>query len=263
MTQMRSDDDNMIELHKTPGSRCRDDTLMEITIQGGDDIVNHYNALAKTTQSRKKWWKNLLKHLKYRSNWVEENRGYIVVVATMITTITFQQAACSPGGVWPQWGNVTRYSGYNIEVDAGTSVVGSIDPLYYFYFMIFIAIYFIASVIVTFLLISGFLIKNKMCMGLLTIALCTTLAFLIITYITAVSMVTLFSIYTLKYKEGFNIQEWVLDSLVVVISLVFLLHLIRFLVWQGRRIKKIHPSLGRGHPQSHLLRVLRLSHCCF
>ena len=77
--------------------------------------------------------------------------------------------------------------------------------------------------------VSGFLVKNKMCMGLLTIALCTTLALLIITYITAVSMVTSFSIYALKYKEVFNIQEWVLGSLVVVIFLVFLLHLSRFL----------------------------------
>ena len=49
MTQMRLEDDDMIELQKTPGSRCRDDTLMEITIQGGDDIVNRSNASAKTT----------------------------------------------------------------------------------------------------------------------------------------------------------------------------------------------------------------------
>ena len=131
----------MIELQKTPRSRGRDDTLMEKTIQGGDDIVNHYNASAKTTQSRKKWWKNLLKHLKYRGNWVEENRAYIMVVATMITTITFQQAASALSGVWPQSGNVTHYSGYNIEVDAGMSVVGSIDLLYYFYFMIFNVIF--------------------------------------------------------------------------------------------------------------------------
>ncbi|KAK7850253.1 hypothetical protein CFP56_001344 [Quercus suber] len=101
---MRLEDDDMIELHKTPGSRCRDDTLMEITIQGGDDIVDRYNTLAKTTQSRKKWWKNLLKHLNYE----EENCGYIMVMAAVITTITFQQAASPPGGVWPQSGNVTN-----------------------------------------------------------------------------------------------------------------------------------------------------------
>ena len=79
-------------------------------------------------------------------------------------------------------------------------------------------------------------------MGLLTIALCTILAFLVITYITAVYMVTPFSLYYLKYKEVFSIQIWVMSSLVVVISLVFLLHLIRFLVWQGRRIKKSIPA---------------------
>nr|XP_023900854.1 uncharacterized protein LOC112012699 [Quercus suber] len=194
MTQMRREDDNMIELHKTPGSRCRDDTLMEITIQGGHDIVDRYNASAITTQSRKKWWRNLLKHLKYGGNCVEENHGCIMVVATVITTITFQQAASPPSVVWLQSGNDTHYFCYNIEVDAGTSVVSSIDPLYYFYFMIFNTISFIASVIVNFLIISGFPVKNKICMGLLTIALCTTLAFLVITYITTVSMLTPFSI---------------------------------------------------------------------
>ena len=44
MTQMRHEDDDMIELHKIPGSWCRDDTLMEITIPRGDDIVDRYNA---------------------------------------------------------------------------------------------------------------------------------------------------------------------------------------------------------------------------
>ncbi|KAK7850256.1 hypothetical protein CFP56_001341 [Quercus suber] len=223
---------------------------------GGRDIVDRYNTLAKTTQSRKKWWKNLLKHLNYeenrgyimvmatvittitfqqavspqgrpftnsiveiletiafknntikeemveefvetleiQSNCVEENHGCIMVMATVITTITFQQAASPPSGVWLQSGNDTHYFGYNIEVDAGMSVVDSIDPLYYFYFMIFNTISFIASVIVTFLLIIGFPFKNKICMGLLTITLCTTLAFLVITYITAISMLTSFSI---------------------------------------------------------------------
>ena len=46
MTQMRHEDDDMIELHKTLESQCRDDTIMEITIQGGDDIVDLYNTLA-------------------------------------------------------------------------------------------------------------------------------------------------------------------------------------------------------------------------
>ena len=111
--------------------------------------MNNPSESAKTTQSRKKWWRNLSKQLKYWSNWVEENRGYIMIVATMITTLTFQQEASPLGGVWSQSGNVTFYTGHNIKVDARTSVIDSIDPLYYFYFIIFNAISFIASVIVT------------------------------------------------------------------------------------------------------------------
>ena len=72
----------------------------------------------------------------------------------MITTLTFQQAASPAGSVWSQSGDVTFYTGHNIKVDAGTSVIGSIDPLYYFYFIIFNALSFIASVIVNFLLIT-------------------------------------------------------------------------------------------------------------
>ena len=104
--------------------------------------LNNPSESAKTTQSRKKWWKNLSKHLKYWGNWVEENRGYIMVVATMITTLTFQQAASPLGGVWSQSGNVTFYTSHNFNVDAGTSVIGSIDLLYNFYFIIFNSIPF-------------------------------------------------------------------------------------------------------------------------
>ena len=78
--------------------------------------VTNLSESAKTTQLRKKWWRNLSKHSKYWGNWVEENRGYIRVVATVITTLTFQQAASPPGGVWSQSGNVTFYTGHNIKI---------------------------------------------------------------------------------------------------------------------------------------------------
>ena len=128
-------------------------TIRNMLLDAGARVerVNNPSESAKTTQSRKKWWKNLSKHLKYRGNWVKENRGYIMVVAIMITALTFQQAASPPSGVWSQSGNVTFYTGHNIKVDARTSVIGSIDPLHYFYFIIFNAISFIALVVVTFL----------------------------------------------------------------------------------------------------------------
>ena len=94
-------------------------TIRNMLLDAGARVerVNNLSEPAKTTQWRKKWWKSLLKHLKYRGNWVEENHAYIMVVASVITIITFQQAASPPGGVWPQSGNVTHYSSYNIEVE--------------------------------------------------------------------------------------------------------------------------------------------------
>ena len=75
-------------------------------------------------------------------------------MAIVISTLTFQQAASPPGSVWSRSRNVIFYTGHNIKVDAGTSVIGSLDPLYYFYFIILNAVSFIASAIVTFLLIT-------------------------------------------------------------------------------------------------------------
>ena len=47
MTQMRREGDDVIDLYKATGSGCRDDTIMEITNEGGDDIVHRYNASTK------------------------------------------------------------------------------------------------------------------------------------------------------------------------------------------------------------------------
>lgn len=204
--------------------------------------VNDASESIEIAQSRNKRWKKWWKHLKYQGDWVEENRGSIMIVATVITTLTFQQMANPPGGVWQTGGKVTTFENVNITVDAGTSVIGSYDKWTYLLFMTFNAISFITSVIVTFLLISGFPIKNKFCMSLLTVALCTTLAFVVITYLAANYMVTPSSVYECKHKEFTLIQKGVLGSLVAVISLVFLICLIRFLVWVGRKIKKSIPT---------------------
>ena len=219
---------------------------MLLDADGRVEKVNNASESKEITQSRntrsKKWWK----HLKYQGDWVEENRGSIMIVATVITTLTLQQTANPPGGVWGTGGNVTIYENSNIIVDAGTSVIGSYDEGTYVIFMIFNAISFTASVIVTFLLISGFPIKNKFCMGLLTIALCTTLSFLVITYLSTFYMVTPSSVYEVNYKELDLIQKGVLGSLVAVIFLVFLIRLIRFLVWVGRKIKSLFLHRGRA-----------------
>ena len=205
--------------------------------------VNNTSELIEITESRNTRWKKWWKHLKYQGDWVEENRGSIMIVATVITTLTFQQTVNPPGGVWQSGGNVTISESGNIPFTvvamAGTSVIGSYDEYAYVFFMICNALSFIASVIVTFLLISGFPVKNRFCMGILTIALCTTLAFLVIAYIVALGMVTPSSVFDLNYKEFDMISKVVLYGLVAVILLVLLIRLIRIFVWVGRKIKSL------------------------
>ena len=55
----------------------------------------------------------------------------------------------------------------------------------YSIFLICNTISFTASLCVTFLLISGFPLRNKLCMGLLTFSMCITLTFLAFAYIYA------------------------------------------------------------------------------
>ena len=45
-------------------------------------------------------WSKWLEYLRYQGDWLEETRGSLMVVATVITTITFQPALSPPGGFW-------------------------------------------------------------------------------------------------------------------------------------------------------------------
>ncbi|XP_035541364.1 ankyrin repeat-containing protein NPR4-like [Juglans regia] len=55
----------------------------------------------------RKWWRYFylcrwVKHLQSQSNWIDETRGTLMLVATVIATMTFQSGINPPGGVWQQ-----------------------------------------------------------------------------------------------------------------------------------------------------------------
>ncbi|KAL4625556.1 hypothetical protein ACB092_05G035000, partial [Castanea dentata] len=135
-----------------------------------------------------KW---LEKYLNYKGNWIEDMRGSIMVVATVITTITYQPAFSPPGGVWQD--NVFEdHHGYGCNTTnpcaAGTLVLAYKFQATYLAFIICNTIAFTSSLSVTFLLISGFPFKNDVFMALLAFCMCTTLTFLGVTYVLAFAM---------------------------------------------------------------------------
>ncbi|KAK4591246.1 hypothetical protein RGQ29_021440, partial [Quercus rubra] len=153
-------------------------------------VVGHHDS-AKRKRSSKKRWNKWLKYLRYQGDWLEETRGALMVVATVIITITFQPAVNPLGGVLQpkENGNFVWEFNEKLICEAGNLVLAcspSRDRIKeYLIFMIFNTVSFTASLCVVFLLISGFPLKNKVCMCLLTFAMCTTLAFLALAYLSA------------------------------------------------------------------------------
>jgi hypothetical protein len=223
-------------------------------------VVGHHET-TKPVRSSNKWWKKWLNYLRNGANWLEEMRGTLMVVATVITTITFQPILNPPGGVlqtnvnvdfWGTglnscpWGTNADVgqnweSIQNITCEAGTSVLACAPGHYYTYFlfMIYNTISFTPSLCVTFLLLSGFPLGNKVCMGLLTFAMCTTLAFLAFTYLIAFNVLIPNEIfYLVMSTNSFIIPNCVQFSLMAVIGVVLLIHTIRFLAWLAMKIRK-------------------------
>ncbi|KAM3699381.1 hypothetical protein ACJW31_05G021500 [Castanea mollissima] len=209
------------------------------------EIVVGHDDSAKPKNSSKKRLKNWLNHLRYKGNWLEETRGALMVVATVITTITFQPVINPPGGVIPPDDvSKTNVSGnfHNSEYDtceAGNSVLACSAHKYgYLSFMIYNTISFTASLCVVFLLISGFPLKNKVCMCLLTFAMCTTLAFLALAYNSAFSLLIPYAFFD-KYANDttFIVSGCVLFSLMGVVGMVLLIHTIHVLAWLVVKIR--------------------------
>ncbi|GMY34668.1 ankyrin repeat-containing protein BDA1-like [Fagus crenata] len=197
--------------------------------------VNESANPSRASKKMSKW----LEHLRYQGNWIEEMPGALMVVATVISTITFQPAISPPGGVWQT--DVTDPSqGYTCSTDnkcyAGTSVMGS---SFFYLYQIFIfcnTISFTASLSVIFLLISGFPFKNKVCMGLLTLAMCTTITFLALAYVSAIVLVFPTNLF---HGLSQNIITLIpIGGLAIITVVVLLIHIICSIDWLVKKIRK-------------------------
>ncbi|KAM4110827.1 hypothetical protein ACJW30_05G021800 [Castanea mollissima] len=212
-------------------------------------VVGHHDS-AKRKRSSKKRWQKWLKYLRYQGDWLEETRGALMVVATVITTITFQPAINPVGGVLQP--NVNDTYGWKYDLNstcmAGNSVLAChFNHNYGFLlFMIYNTVSFTASLCVVFLLISGFPLKNRVCMCLLTFAMCTSLTFLAFAYVSAFILLIPYPFYDgFAHNAVLVIAYGVLLGLVFVVGIVLLIHTIRLLAWLVVKIRKFTLYLQR------------------
>ena len=196
--------------------------------------IDHHES-GKPTQLSKQRSSQFL-YLTHKGNWIEEMRGALMVVATVITTITYQPTLSPPGGVWQDEKNSSESNACrNTTCKAGTLVLayGGYEDMF-LRFLLCNSITFTASLSVIFLLISGVPLKNKFFMVILTLAMCTTLTFLGLTYVLAFLLLIPEEI---KQKHGFKLLLPI-GVLACLILLVLLIHTIRFLYWLVCKICK-------------------------
>ncbi|KAL2337910.1 hypothetical protein Fmac_012356 [Flemingia macrophylla] len=120
-------------------------------------------------------------------NWLEERRGSLMVVATVIATMTFQIAINPPGGVWQSKADSGQGCARNKPCDAGTSVLASGNNelrLKYEMFILLCTVSFSASLTTILLLICGISLRNIFIMWFLVIVMfisviCTAGAYVI------------------------------------------------------------------------------------
>ncbi|BFG25289.1 hypothetical protein CerSpe_115630 [Prunus speciosa] len=186
------------------------------------------------------WWlvNRLVNCLEYPRTWLEDTRGILMVVATMISTITFEAAVNPPGGVWQEnntnssAGGTTYCTHDNICL-AGTSVAGSVFPKIFLEFVTYNTVSFIASLSVTLLLVGGFPLRNRVIMWLLSMAMCLTLTFMALTYIHA--LIIVFPD-TEIYKSFEKISHISIVVWVTLLGIIAAIHTIRLIIWLARKL---------------------------
>ncbi|KAJ9688057.1 hypothetical protein PVL29_014014 [Vitis rotundifolia] len=182
------------------------------------------------------------REMKIRENkkeWTMEKRDALMVAATLIAGMAFQSALNPPGGVW----NNDKDSGR--ERSAGTSIMAQYHPEKYQSFMLCNTLSFVASLSIVFLVVSGVpFVKRRILMWLLMIIMWITLTLMALTYLYSIRLVS-HTIYDTEDKSPTgklpDITPVVRVSLFVwlfLLAFVALVHIIRFLIWRVRKVRK-------------------------
>ncbi|KAI5427554.1 hypothetical protein KIW84_032816 [Lathyrus oleraceus] len=99
-----------------------------------------------------------------QGNWMEQMRGSLMIVATVIASLTFQIAINPPGGVWQENSGIQQGCAPDQTCKAGTSVLAfgdSAQKTRYELFLLLCTVSFSASQSIIVLLICGFPLRNK------------------------------------------------------------------------------------------------------
>ncbi|XP_058750745.1 uncharacterized protein LOC131623738 [Vicia villosa] len=127
-----------------------------------------------------------------QGNWMEQMRGSLMIVATVIASLTFQIAINPPGGVWQENSSIQQGCAPGQTCKAGTSVLAfgdSDQKTRYELFLLLCTISFSASQAIIVLLICGFPLRNKFVMWFLILITCLSVFCTAGAYVIAIWMI--------------------------------------------------------------------------
>ncbi|XP_054782084.1 uncharacterized protein LOC129289351 [Prosopis cineraria] len=179
--------------------------------------------------------------LKHKGDWLEVMRGNLSLVSTVIATITFQAIVNPPGGfiqgslnpdvtTTPDYlFNCTEVLDRGVTYCPGHAMASFASESQFLWYIDCNTVSFISSVCVTILLVSGFPLKNKVVIWLLSIGMCITLTSLALAYFFALTMALPDEI---LYKES-TLLTIIASALALMGSLVLItvLIMLRFFIW--------------------------------
>ncbi|XP_050232455.1 ankyrin repeat-containing protein BDA1-like isoform X2 [Mercurialis annua] len=188
----------------------------------------------QTSSKRKSWFQKCMKYIQYD---LEETRGALMIVATVIATMTFQAAMNPPGGIWQQTytnsGGSPVCSETNI-CQAGTSVLAYTYPNDYTNFQLWNGIAFFASLCVVALVVGGFPLTNKLCVWLLAQAIGITLIFHAQSYVMGIILVT-------PSRLRSEVEKADVIMFRILLGVTFcacIIEFLRFFVWTAKRVRQ-------------------------
>ncbi|XP_061360231.1 uncharacterized protein LOC133304236 [Gastrolobium bilobum] len=163
--------------------------------------------------------------------WLKDMRGNLSLVATVISTMTFQTVINPPGGVMPTKDNVKDVTDCTFAMTnkcpgPGEAILAVRFPGRYERFLVCNTICFISSLSVCLLLVSGIPLNHRCPIWLLSIGMCITITSLALTYLYGMSMVTPDSFSDWDMTSGLILLIWF-----GLLGVVALLLMIRFFDW--------------------------------
>ncbi|KAL5987583.1 hypothetical protein ACLOJK_035332 [Asimina triloba] len=175
--------------------------------------------------------------------WLENTRGSLMIVAILISTVTFQAALNPPGGVYQDttYGDPSeKYWHY-----VGEAVLSYRAPLRYTVFVIFNGIGFVASLLIILLLLSELPLDQKHIMRILTVIMWVAVSTMLISYAYLSSALTS-SIVRRSLRRRINIPIAVF-GMVTFFSLLFGAHTVR---WASRYLRRYGIMKTKRHSKS-------------